>query len=179
MKDVILADLNNFLSTRNPLTEESRVVYLMVQIRKILDYLDNQVYSILRFYCDWVVHTKKNYTKPIRDVIEKIEISINKGRAFGKQFIPDDLSPINFMSLVELKREMGIFFKDVALSDIIFQDNNWSDFRHLLLRVLANQPIANPTSNIAEVYFLTASKGAGVLQVKFKDGKIYRFVNVF
>lgn len=179
MKNEIIEKLNNFLSTHNPLTEECQVLYLMVQIRKILDYLDDKTYSILRFYCDWAVHTKKSHTEPIREVIERIEGSINKGRAFGKQFLADNSSPFEFMGLIELQREMESFFKDVALPEAIFQNSNWSDFRHLLLRILANQPITDPTSNIAKVYFLTASKGAGVLMVEFKDGKSYRFVNRF
>ena len=181
MEKEIIEKLNLFLNRHSPLDEECSVVYLMVEIRKVLDLLnlDRDKYPILRFYCDWSVHIKKDHSKPIQNIVEKIEQSINNGRAFGRQFIPHDLSTFDFVSLIELKKEMEDFFKQVFLPKIIFEDNNWSEFRHLLLRVLADQPIIGPTNNISKVYFCIANKGAAVLMVEFNDGKRYRFVNAF
>ena len=62
-REEIIEKLDEFLSSHSPLMEECHIVYLMVEIRKILDHerdhRKNGEFSLLRFYCDWTVHTEK------------------------------------------------------------------------------------------------------------------------
>ena len=78
-REEIIEKLNEFLNNHIPLTEECHAVYLMVEIRKILDHKrttgQSEDFSLLRFYCDWTVHTEK--TK-ITDNMKKIMDEIFK-----------------------------------------------------------------------------------------------------
>jgi|ERR1035437_2645921 hypothetical protein len=50
--------LTHHLSSKGPLTE-SRVVYILVETRKLLELQDElDRYSTLRFFCDWALHTE-------------------------------------------------------------------------------------------------------------------------
>jgi hypothetical protein len=37
---------------------EPRVVYLLVQARKLLEMMNDSDFETLKFYCDWVLHVK-------------------------------------------------------------------------------------------------------------------------
>src|SRR3989344_2786417 len=54
MRSEILEKLNKELSDL-PIDTEPRAMYLLVQIRKIMDHLEDGD-NPLRFYCNWVVH---------------------------------------------------------------------------------------------------------------------------
>jgi len=57
-RNQIVEKLGLFL-TSGPIDSEAAAVYLMVELRKILDHAyDKETdLTLLRFYCDWVVHT--------------------------------------------------------------------------------------------------------------------------
>ncbi len=57
MKNGVIEKLNAHIS--GGLHSEADVVYVMVEIRKLLEHLriKGRDYSVLAFYCDWVLHT--------------------------------------------------------------------------------------------------------------------------
>ncbi|GEM_PF-2206926 len=57
-KNNFINDLKVFLENKSKLTQRNEVVYLLVRIRKILDLDGSNRYKTLRFYCNWVLHTK-------------------------------------------------------------------------------------------------------------------------
>src|ERR1035438_1539807 len=72
-KPAIIEKLDEFLKKHMPLDEECLVVYLLVEIRKILDHENNGKYPISRFYSDWCVHTAKDKITPqIKVIMEGI-----------------------------------------------------------------------------------------------------------
>lgn len=52
---------------------EVRVVYILSRIRKILE-IDGKGanYNILKFYCDWALHSRMDNTKPVNQMIKKM-----------------------------------------------------------------------------------------------------------
>ena len=52
--------LNAFLTRHKPLSEEYHVVYLMVEVRKLMDHFDFNA-PLIRYYADWTVHTEKEF----------------------------------------------------------------------------------------------------------------------
>jgi hypothetical protein len=68
MKGEIEQKLTAFLQSTMPFTQEHHVVYLLVEIRKILDHENdrgnNGRYPLLRFFSDWSVHTAKDKITP-------------------------------------------------------------------------------------------------------------------
>jgi hypothetical protein len=175
MEEEIIYKLNEFLKHHIPFSEECEIVYLMVELRKLLDRVNNRdgKYSVLRFYCNWTVHIDKDPTNHvIVDVIHKIENSIEKGHKFknSKVFFPLDNSWLDFVSMNHLKLNMQDFFGRNNLPIDMFTEENWPSFRDLFIQTLIDQPIKKPTENIETVYFAPAIKGAVYLIIRFRDG---------
>jgi len=60
MKDELLRKIQHVLDRR--ITNEMQVVYLLVEVRKLMD-RDRYEDSVLRMFSNWVVHTSLNYPK--------------------------------------------------------------------------------------------------------------------
>lgn len=146
-----------------------KLFIFLVEIRKLLDQEEGsqgERYRLLRFYCDWAVHTSKDYITPeIKEVMEKVDKSIvyREGRF---EYDP----PIFFIYKEDLKKEMKDFLKKFKLPNKILIDDNWFGFVHLLNNVLIDQPINRPTKNIESFTFkpITTKEGAAWV-IKFSD----------
>lgn len=188
MKDEIVLKLNKFLKVHMPPTEECHVVYLLVEIRKILDYADERFessYPILRFYCDWALHIRKEYYNgTTKDIMQRIDSSIKNAAIFPgtKQFIPSDSSAFNFMGMEELRRDMVSFFEALDLPKDIFNSINWQCFRDLLINILVEQPLMFtkiPGAILESICYKPSRAGAGIWYIKLKDGKEYKIAGIF
>lgn len=124
------------------IVDESQVVYILSQIRKIIDDEETEIkYDILYLYSDWVLHSKLDRPK-------KRSYFINK---FDSQLVNEDTSTkiartilINqrhFFVLNELKIQLGNFFRDNNISSKIFVRPGWSKFIELLLAILMECPV--------------------------------------
>ncbi len=179
MKDAIVDKLRRFLISHNPLTEECHVIYLLVEIRKLLDCAPECENEFLRFYCDWSVHTEKTgRIHVIAPMIQEIEDSIVKGHRFSDwQFSPANDSPIKLIYKKELFENMKNLFLQLSLPMDIFEEKNLEYFLRLLIQVLINQPIYPKDNKIKSICFRDAV-GAN-LEFVFNDGKVHRFLNAF
>ncbi len=83
-QEAIIEKLNEFIKGHNPLSEECHAVYFMVEVRKILDH-DRKAgagaFPLLRFYCDWMVHTEKTLITPemkkvVSDIFQHLNLEI-------------------------------------------------------------------------------------------------------
>jgi hypothetical protein len=186
MEGEIIQKLNDFLNEHSPVTKECQVIYLMVEIRKLIEIFNNRSnYSTLFLYCNWTLHPiidRTNLLKDMQDLISRIDESIQAGGKFDdKQLVPSDFgsSLIEFSSLGRLKENMQAFFNSINLPLSLFEDVNWGAFRNHLLRVLCEQPIIfkNPSTNIKSICFKFANVGAVQLQVEFVDnGAPFRYI---
>ncbi len=182
MEDEIVSKLRNHLALHTPMTEECHAVYLLLELRKIIERRNDGGYLILRFYCSWAVHhCKDKYNKAIVPIVERIYQSIIAGQKFEEQkfFIPADDSCLEFMSLEHLKKEMEDFFDCLSLSRETFDGEYWVAFRDLLIQVLINQPILDPTEKVKSVSFDPVIKGAARIVIIFSDSSRYTFTNHF
>jgi len=157
-RHIIVEKLDTLLK-QQPLTKESEVVYLMVEIRKILDlaYDKKADFVLLRFYCDWTVHTAKDqHLENIKPVIDKMYKNI-KLQIEGH--LGSTKSPVtDFIYLEELKKEMIEFLSKESLPNDWCQTKElWVEFTKLLLNVLIDQPINNPTDDVSSFTFLEAA----------------------
>jgi hypothetical protein len=102
MTPEIIRKLNEFLTSRIPFKEECEAVYLMVEIRKLLDREHpRDCFAKVRFYCDWMVHTSKDRNQTaIKDIMEKLNDCLNNSNPYPQEDI------MSFFSLVELRKEM-------------------------------------------------------------------------
>ncbi|MEK6880277.1 MAG: hypothetical protein AABY22_11740 [Nanoarchaeota archaeon] len=188
-RPIIIEKLERLLSTQ-PLTKESEIVYLMVEIRKVLDHVYyKKDFKLLRFYCDWIVHTtKKRNLENIEPIISsmyqtiKTEIENPHSILIGKSPVAD------FVYLEELKKEMIDFFTKESLPFHWCElKEKWVEFVKLLVNVLIDQPIINPTKDVSSFTFLESVPGCIRGRIDFtgtisnKDGNYdhYKFGNVY
>ncbi len=175
--------LDTFLQNYLLFTEECEIVYLLVEIRKILDQDNNRKYPILRFYCNWSVHTEKDPTDEMRvimsDIYRDVVVQIQESKLASNK-----MKIIGFMYMEDLQEEMGKFLREYNLpTPLISNQNNWLALVKLLVKVLADQAIKNPCADIKRFAFLPAADGCVRGRIDFikKVGKYdhYDFGNVY
>lgn len=156
----------NFL----PFTEECQVVYLLVEIRKMLDRDNNRDYPLLRFYCDWCVHTEKDrITIEMESIMNEIYAGIYD-QITNKSYHAEKTKIVGFAYMEDLQGEMNAFLALYNLSDTYLTDgDNWISFVSLLVRVLADQPINNPCATIQRFSFIPTAPGCVEGEVIFTN----------
>lgn len=168
MKNQILEKLTTFVNLHGTFSEECEVVYLMVELRKLLDrdrengHLDR--YSIVRFHADWVLHTKKERITPaMKIVLNNIDNSIDVYPKNGN---------IDFLLLPEFRKELTELLKINQIPNEFCKDNDkWTNFMVTLAGVLADQPIVNPTVNISEFRYIDMNKEGIMANIEFRGGR--------
>jgi len=173
---------------------EPNVVYLFVQVRKLLDHRRNTSgddLPNLRFYCDWVVHISKdridNSTlKILGDLIVDIEAQVKSPyQETGK-------GPINFAYFEHLKPELQTLLQEEDIPvDMLRGYNRWTALISHLVKVLENQPLVVSPShglNISEIVFRPSNPGTVIMVVRFvnpikgydgKDLYFFRLLNAY
>ncbi len=168
MTPEIVTKLNKFLDTHDPFTEECEAVYLMVELRKLLE-REYKVgnhwtgkFAKVRFYCDWTVHPSIDRNPAIKDMVEKLKEALSSGE--GTSY---------FFSLSELRSEMSELFRVQELNDKLCQDDErWKHFVDVLTPVLTDQLITkpNPIGGISSFSFVAGDIGTKTVTVEFTDG---------
>lgn len=168
MKAQIVEKLNKFLSERSQIKEEFEVVYLMVELRKLLDREKEQNHpspdSLVRFHADWVLHTdKRHITTAMKEIMNNIDNSIDTYPKDGN---------IDFLLLPEFRKELMQLLEEYDLpNNFCKNDSEWMDFMIALTQVLADQPIINPTDNIAEFRYIDIKREGVMANIDFRGSK--------
>ncbi|MCL5432404.1 MAG: hypothetical protein M1484_04965 [Patescibacteria group bacterium] len=163
MKIQIVEKLNRFLN-ENKMREEHEVVYLLVELRKLLDReresCHKDLYSLVRFHADWSVHTRKDHiTSAMEAIMTKIDDSIDTYPKNGN---------IDFLLLPEFRSELTQLLGEYGLPcSFCKNDDEWLKFMLALAGVLADQPIVNPTPNIAEFRYVDIKREGIMANIDF------------
>lgn len=181
----IIEKLRRFFINNYLMVEECQVVYLMVEIRKIVDYeKSNKTYPLLKFYSDWTVHTEKDHITPeikqMMEVMYKTAESEIKNPSLRKAGSPI----MQFAYMESLGQEMKRFLESHGInSSLATKEDKWLEFIKLMVKVLENQPIIAPTASVVFFVFEPANAGCVIGKLRFKEaiGKhyFYRFMNVY
>ncbi len=169
MRLEIVEKLDKLLLKHIPFNEECEVVYFMVEIRKIMEHDNDSKYKLLRFFCDWTVHTKKDRSMSgIIDIVNEIDrliSSVDKITTLQNEQI------LKFLEMNELRKELSQFLTSHSLpSDLCKDDHNWSTFVDILAQVLSGQPILNPIETIVSIEIFSNSLGSSIT-VDFGTGR--------
>lgn len=165
----LIEKLNSFLSKSNVFSEECQVVYLLVEIRKILEHDNEAGYKLLRFFCDWIVHTKKDRKmEGIVEIVTKIDSLIS---SVDKITSEQNEQILKFLEMSELRKELSQFLTSRSLSDdLCEEDRNWPTFVNILAQVLSGQPIIKPIKTIESIEITSNSSGSSIT-IDFGSGR--------
>lgn len=161
-KNKIIEKLKNFLRTHKIFREEGEVVYLMVEIRKILDIDKSNPCQRLRFYCNWTLHVNlknKNTTQFISNMFDQYIDVTKSGKEIAREMISEHP---DFFKLNDLKTELRNFFVNHALPiNLINKNKYWFTFIRLLLEVVEKCPVVciKSSNKIDELILLKDDKG--------------------
>ncbi len=145
---------------------EAWVVYLFVEIRKLLQHLEDtdhqkfEKFKILYFYCCWSLHIKMSY-KDAKNILEEL----------SKDSHSED--SVNFCTFNALRQDLQDFFSEFNLEDFIdTKPGIWFEFRRRLIQVLTNCPLESSTQGdgINKLELIKASLDNSEL---FRDYFIY------
>ncbi len=165
MQDSIVKKLNLLLSREQHL-EECHVVYLFVEMRKLLEKISKQKamnFKLLQFYCNWVVHTKKSRdlsaASPFLDQLEE-SIRAEKGKV-----------PVEFIDLSHLKQQCHDFFSELEINKkIVSTQECWQAFCTSLVDILIDQPIEIDRGKTKTFFYFTKRSATIVLfNISFSD----------
>lgn len=162
----IVEKLQTFLQ-KMPFTEECHVIYLLVEIRKILDREENKKYPLLRFYCDWSVHTAKDRITPeIKNLMSEIYLDVSE-QMLNIYPLNKKVKIVSFSYMEDLQIEVGQFLQEYGLPQELVIKENWLEFVKLCVRVLSDQPINNPCIDIQRFSFIPAAKNCVGVRIDF------------
>ena len=169
VKEEIVWKLNRFIKKHNPVSEESDVVYIMSEIRKILehekDHWKNGSFTIVHFYCDWMAHTEKDaITETIKAIMDIMYDDAKKTIESNGRISPDSIAKFAYMK--NLQDELRVFLKNYNINTAIV-DDGYIPFISNIVKVLESQKINNPNDNIEYFSFDPANDDCAILTVKF------------
>lgn len=170
MKDEITYKLTDFLHRTEKFTEESQVVWVLVELRKLLDHYGSGA-RMVRFYADWSVHISKDRIgKEFKSVCEAIYKNAADKINAPHPLAVDDIEIVQFAHGNVLAAELEQFLKEKGLPDhLVTRDETWNSFVNLLVKVLENQPVIAPCDGIAKMFFEPAAEYAVILRIEFSD----------
>lgn len=167
-REEIIEKLDKFLTKYPAFEEDCHVVYLLVEIRKLLDRDTNPNFLLVRFYCDWTVHTtKERNLGVIKEIVDKID----KCYLASSHHPIKDKGIFDFLNMNELKKELRELFDKYTLPKNIFEDDSWLAFVDILTGVLSDQPILKPKAGIESISLVSFGKGKSTIDIKFNDGR--------
>jgi len=144
-----IENLNEFLKNHKTFKEKCEVIYLMVEIRKILEY-GGDPYKTIRFYCNWVLHKELNQEKTTKLLSDIFEPNIDLEKSGRENARNIKSIGKDFFVLKTLRKEFEDFFKDHNLPmDLLAK--NWWTFVKLLLEIIKDCPVYFVANKIREV----------------------------
>ncbi|HEY4300920.1 MAG TPA: hypothetical protein VGM73_08615 [Candidatus Didemnitutus sp.] len=148
--------LNRFLTRHDPMTEECHAVYLMVELRKLLDqHAPPKAYPLLRFYCDWTVHCQKDRNiAEIEATVKAMYAAAAHDITTGKGAPNGPKEMVEFASMSDLRGAIGKFLQaEHIVTTIVDNNTRWERFVALLTEVLAHQPVVIDSDTVKGIQF--------------------------
>lgn len=170
MKDELISKIGVALS--KPIEEECQVVYILVEIRKLLDRVLGEKtklerYPVLNFYCNWVVHAELGGTTPIDPVLNKIEDLLADPNLHNPKNMPEAM--FGFLNLNLFSEEFGKLLKEYSLENPLTKHVYRSKFRDMFVGILRDCPLKPKNRKITEFCFGESAKNYITYTIKFKN----------
>jgi len=135
---------------REPIVSERQVVYILVEIRKLLSLSGSDAdFRSLRFHCDWAVHIKLDRAgaRLVLQEFDEHQCRIEDSKVAGKaEEVPEDVESLDkLMKIVELRafrEELLMFLQQNGLpADQVEDGGMWVEFLRHYLNVIEDSPL--------------------------------------
>jgi hypothetical protein len=166
----VVEKMKAFLTLHSPATEECHVVYVMVEVRKVIDQEKSRdTYPLLKFYADWTVHSRKDQvTKEMKEIVRQMFDAAAAEINSPLHGLVDRRRIRNFAYMKDLQSEIRAFLINHGIDDNLTPTKAiWVGFVQLLVKVLESQPIVEPIEEVPYVQFEPAAHGCVILRVMF------------
>ena len=129
MVENITRELNNRITT------EAQIVYLLVQIRKLMEHKSKKTSTTLKMFCDWALHIELSRNKQIVELLKEFDEAVGR--------CENDYGPINqdYLTLKKFKEAMKDFLTEFNLPKNILESSEWSLFLRLYNSVVSDCPV--------------------------------------
>jgi hypothetical protein len=115
-----------------PISSECQVVYVLVEIRKVIDGEPNrQQWKALKLYCHWAVHTELKEARWVEPFLQKIETFVEGlWDPSSTGISPATHEAIKeIVYLEEFRKELSSFLQQHSLPDgVASNEGNWRTF---------------------------------------------------
>ena len=193
MKTEIVKKLAEHLS--KPVDTECAAVYLMAELRKLLDIDDpNHTKRALWMYCHWALHVDLTSRGTTIDFLRRVDLWINNNVAYltpsGPFTFSDETSLFHdFVYLQTLRTEMKDFLTGYGLPpDVCTINDQWFGFLGAYARVIEDGSLSistDKTSPLVAVESVTFQRGKALSSeyhvnfvirwdIELKDGRTVR-----
>lgn len=121
--------------------ESDNILLILLRVRKELEHSgknDNNL-AILKFFCDWALHTKIDRSFAGSTVVSEIHKTVNR---FKEQNTNQLFQEIPNILLTQLKNQLHIFLKENCLDvNIVNNSTEWKRFLYNLFEILEDIPV--------------------------------------
>ena len=174
---IIREKIGIFLQARPVFKEEYEVVYLMVEIRKILESREISTYQALRFYCNWAVHIRLTRSEFILNTLKKGINCKESGKEIAQKM---KLNNPSLFKLSTLKSELDSFLSYYNLPKKCLSKDNWVKWMRLFLETIKEVSVISKSGVISRMdliekegnYFykfkIINNRDRPVIKLKFK-----------
>ncbi len=150
MKDGIKRKLDNLLN-KNDFTEDE-VISAIVKIRKLLEGNDH-VFEILRFYCNWALHIKIDYTKAVRDKLNNFKGGLELIHIF-----------------TDFDKELKELLTKLNIKTNLFSNRQLlNSFHHHLSEIYSNTPLIVGDKKITLTKIESFGSNSGIFSMNFEE----------
>ena len=179
MNDEIINKIKRY--TKKSPSEEAHIVYVLVQIGKIIEREElEEKFPILCFYRNWVVHPQldRNANDGRRDMLIRINDAIEASQENNEKVMEWLAKFADAISIKEFSFELTNFFSRFGLEDKNLDSKIWlKDFYQLLINILIDLPLKTPKDSsyvFEEFCFEKINNPNSVnIRIKLKSGEIY------
>src|SRR3989304_3063344 len=143
---------------KNGINTEPQVVYLLAQIRKLIE-RDNlrAQFEKLNFHCDWVLHSKLDRSSVAKDILKKLDAAyplLNSGVRLSD--LPEPLTSEikQILKFRFLEEELLKFLEAYRLPPLAeYSSDGWVRFLYLYGKVIEDIPLilSSETEHISHV----------------------------
>jgi hypothetical protein len=145
-----------------------RLDEILILIRNLIESDKRYDFSIIKFYCDWILHPKKDRT------------SAKMKSLFQEALKNEDSFVQRFLEARDLHSELKKFFEVFKLPKILINDAIfWQSLKSEIFTRTINRPIVKPIPGIAEVCFYDGKGFCIFFAIRYSKKKNFDVWQVF